>query len=58
MKSLKLPVIPEAPSPQPKVFSMDEYLEFVLFNLKYTFDEKAYAWWKKRLVVDVPFVLK
>ena len=37
---------------------MDDYLKFVQFNLKHTFDKKAYAQWKKLLIVDAPFSLK
>lgn len=57
MKKLKLPVI-KASQSRPKVLSMDDYLKFVQFNLKHTFDRKAYARWKKMLVVDAPFSLK
>ena len=57
MKKLKLPII-KGPLPEPSILSMDEYWEFVQFNLKYNFDKKAYAKWKKMLAVDVPFSLK
>ena len=57
MKKLKLPVIKE-PMSAPRTLSMDEYWEFVQFNLKYAFNRKAYAKWKKMIAVDVPFVLK
>ena len=57
MKKLKLPVIKE-PMSAPRTLSMDEYWEFVQFNLKYAFNRKAYAKWKKMLAVDVPFVIK
>ena len=57
MKKLKLPII-KGPLPEPSILSMDEYWEFVQFNLKYNFDKKAYAKWKKILAVDVPFSLK
>ena len=56
MKKLKLPII-KAPMPESKILSMDDYLKFIQFNLKYTFDKKAYAKWKKLQVVDVPFRL-
>ena len=56
MKDLKLPVIRESlPPPQ---LSMDQYLKFVEFNLKYTFNRKAYEEKKKYSVVNVPFRLK
>ena len=57
MKKLKLPVIQGAPS-KPRVLSMDDYLKFVQFNLKHTFDKKAYTQWKRMLIVNVPFVIK
>jgi hypothetical protein len=57
MKELKLPIIKNSAS-KPKVLSMNEYLKFVQFNLKQAFDKKAYAKWKKMLVVDVSFSLK
>jgi hypothetical protein len=55
--SLKFPII-RGPLPKKRVLSMDEYLEFVQFNLKYTVDKKAAREWKKLLAVDVPFVIK
>lgn len=42
----------------PRLFSMDEYFQFVQFNLQHTVDHKAYKKHKKELIVDVPFVLK
>ncbi len=57
MKELKLPIIKEKMT-RPKVLSMDQYLKFVQFNLREAFDQKAYAKWKKMLVVNVPFVIK
>ena len=54
MKDLKLPVI-KAIKTQKRILSMDEYLKFVEFNLTNAFDKKAYAKWKKILVVNVPF---
>ncbi|MBI5186700.1 MAG: hypothetical protein HZA01_13380 [Nitrospinae bacterium] len=57
MKKLNLPVIKEK-LPDGKVLAMDEYLEFVLFNLKHNFDRKAYDKSKKLSNVDVSFVLK
>ena len=56
MKKLKLPII-RGETLKKKVLSMDEYYEFVLFNLKYAFDRKAYREWKKMSVVHAPFVL-
>ena len=55
MKDLNLPVI-KGPMKDPKPLSMDEYLEFVEFNLKeIPFDREAYKKEKKLLAVDVPF---
>ncbi len=51
MKKLKLPII-KAPMQKSKILSMDDYLKFVQFNLEHTFDKKAYAKWKKMLIVD------
>ena len=57
MKKLKLPVI-KGPLREARALSMDEYLKFVQFNLRYAFDKKAYAKWKKMLIVNAPFFLK
>ena len=57
MKDLKLPVI-KGQSLKSKVLSMDDYLKFVQFNLKQTFDRKAYLKWKKMLNVNVSFCIK
>ena len=57
MKKLKLPVI-KGPLTGPRTLSMDDYLEFVQFNLKHAFNRKAYAKWKKMLIVNVPFSIK
>ncbi len=56
MKDLKLPIITEPQLP-PKILTMDEYLEFVDFNLQNTFDRVAYEKWKELLSVDVRFSL-
>ena len=57
MKKLKFPVIKKADS-ESKILSMDEYFEFVQFHLQHTFDKKAYAKWKKLLIVNTPFLIK
>ena len=57
MNDFKLPVIKEMKE-EKKILSMDEYVEFVQFNLKHTLDKKAYEKWKKMLVVNVPFSIK
>ena len=54
MNDFRLPIIKEADI-QKRVLSMDEYLEFVQFNLKYTVDKNSYAKWKKMIVVNIPF---
>ena len=56
MEKLKLPIIKEDKS-SPKCLSMDDYLQFVYFHLKYTFDKKSYWKWKKMLAVNEPFSL-
>ena len=57
MKKLKLPIF-KSPLAEAKILSMDDYLKFVQFNLKHAFDKRAYAKWKKMLVVNAPFSLK
>lgn len=57
MKKLNLPIIKEE-IPDPEPLSMDDYLEFVSFNLKHTVDIEAAREWKKTIVVKVPFTLK
>jgi len=57
MDKLNLPIIKQ-PAPLPRSLLMDEYLEFVNFNLKYTVDRKVNRRWKKMFFVNVPFGLK
>jgi len=57
MKKLKLPII-KGDIPEARSLSMDDYLKFVNFNLKYTVDKKARKMWNKKMSVNVPFVLK
>ena len=57
MKKFKLPII-KTPLPEPKILSMDDYVRFVEFKLKYTFDRKAYKKWRKMSAVNVPFRFK
>jgi hypothetical protein len=54
LKKLRLPII-RGPMPEKKSLSMDDYLKFVAFHLKYTFNESANEKWRKMLVVNVPF---
>jgi hypothetical protein len=56
MQELKLPVITD-PFPESKKLSMDEYEQFVLHHLKYTFDKKEYHKQKIKQNVSVPFRL-
>ena len=42
----------------PKPLSMDDYLKFVIFNLKHTIDRKAVREQKKLAAVSVRFSLK
>ena len=58
MKKLKLPVIREE-LPPPRSLSMDEYVEFVLFNLKYiVVDLDAQRRYRKQMAVAEFFKLK
>ena len=54
MKKLKFPIM-RGPMPEKKRLSMDDYLKFVNFHLKYTFNEAANREWKKLLAVGKPF---
>jgi len=56
-KKLKFPVI-KGRVPVPRVLSMNDYLRFVLFNIKYTLDKEVYRNQKKVSGVNVPFVFK
>ncbi|MFC1668681.1 hypothetical protein ACFL1T_04815 [Chlamydiota bacterium] len=56
-KKLKLPIIKENLK-EDAVPSMEEYLEFIMFNLKYTVNKKEYRKWKKISAVNVPFRIK
>ena len=55
MNKLNLPIISQLPDFKPKTLTMDEYLKFVNFNLKYTADMKASRRQKKMFFVNVPF---
>ncbi len=52
----ELPIIKETPA-EKRILSMDEYLEFVQFNLQNAFDKASYLKWKKMLAVNAPFSL-
>ena len=57
MSELNLPIIREE-LPPPKSLSLDDYVKFLRANRKYFFNRRAYEDWKKRSIVNVPFVLK
>jgi len=44
--------------PDPEPLSMDDYLEFVNFCRKYTFNRDGYQEWKAISGVRVPFILR
>ena len=54
MDKLNLPVI-KNDIYLPRPLSMDDYLKFVIFNLKHTIDRKAVREQKKLAVVNVRF---
>lgn len=54
MTDLELPVVKNTNCTK-KILSMDEYIEFVRFNLAHTVDREAYVKWKKMLAVNVAF---
>ncbi len=56
VEKLKLPIFTINIVP-PRVLSMDDYLKFVQFNLKYVVDRKAYRALKKKQAVNVRFSL-
>ena len=56
MDKLNLPVF-TGPSLPPPVLSMNDYLDFVEFNLKYTFNREAYEKEKRLSAVDISFML-
>lgn len=57
MEELNFPVI-KKPLPDAKWLSMEDYVKFVNFNLKYTLDRKANRKWKRFLAVKAPFSFK
>lgn len=56
MDKLNLPII-KLPVFKTKPLSMDEYWEFVNFNLKYMVDKKTSRRLKKMFYVNMPFSL-
>jgi len=57
MEKLRFPIIRNCVSPEPKALSMEEYLRFVIFNLKYAVNRKIYRRLKKAQAVKTPFRL-
>ena len=57
MEKMKLPVVRNIPT-RDKRLSMDDYLKFVIFNLRYTSDGKTGRKWKRLLGINAPVVLK
>lgn len=57
MKKLNLPVI-KGNIPKARRLSMDDYLKFVTFNLKYTLDRKNIRRQKRLSKVNTAFLLK
>ena len=57
MEKLNLPII-KGPLPPPRSLSMHDYLKFVLWGHKHTFNREAYEYWKEKRVVNVRFSLK
>ena len=57
MEKLNLPVI-KGPLPPPKVFSMDDYFDFIQMFHAYCFNAETYEFWKQERRVNIPFILK
>jgi hypothetical protein len=56
MNDFTLPIIRKTRNKK-RMLSMDEYLEFIQFNLQNAFDKEGYEKWKKMLSVNVPFFI-
>ena len=56
MDDLKFPIL-KGKQVEPRNLSMDEYDQFVQFNLEISFDREVYEVWKRISAVNVPFVL-
>ncbi len=57
MKDIKLPVMKKIRY-EDRHLSMDDYLKFVLTNLKHTVDMNSVRALKKKLFVNVRFILR
>lgn len=56
MEKLNLPII-KAEVPLPKWLSMEDYIDFVNLNLKYTIDKRTVREQKKLAAVNTLFLL-
>jgi hypothetical protein len=56
-KKLNLPII-KGTFPNAKRLSMDDYVKFVVLNLKYTIDKRVVRKQKRLAAVNVAFSLK
>ena len=57
MKDLNLPDIQKGAAVLNRILSMDEYIEFVQFNLENLLDKEFYFRWKEIIAVNAPFKL-
>lgn len=58
MEKLRFPIIRRPVSLEPRALSMEEYLRFVTFNLKYAVNKKKYHRVKKAEAVKNHFIFK
>ncbi len=57
VEKLNLPVI-KGTLPAARCLSMDDYVNFVILNLKYIVDKRAVRKQKKLAAVNIPFSLR
>ena len=57
MEELNFPVFAK-PLPEPRMGSMDEYLEFIKFCMENFYNREADEFWREKRRVNVPFRLK
>ncbi len=57
MKDIKLPIF-KSKDHKDRCLSMEDYLKFVLFNLKHTVDIVSARKLARKAAVNVPFVFK
>lgn len=57
MKDIKLPIV-KSKAHKDRWLSMEDYLEFVFFNLKHTVDLVSARKLARKAAVNVPFVFK